>query len=150
MPYLIDHAEMFPSLSNVVVGQICPHILAEADCENLFNQSGFIAETRRNRAGRRYYEQLVMLKHQLGCTYCHPPDVKALYMQRFIANDWDESEERDMSDFLDLEKEMYERMFPHSIGDVKDKDESNLVLEDGEMAKARDLIDAMGRALRRK
>ena len=80
VPYLMDHAVMFPSLSNVVVGQICPHILAESDCENLFNQLGFIAETRRNPAGRRDYEQLVMLKHRLGCIYCHPPDVKALYI----------------------------------------------------------------------
>ena len=41
-------------------------------------------------------------------------------------------------------------MFLHSIGDVKDKDESDLVLEEVEMAKARDLIYAMAEGVEEK
>ena len=47
-------------------------------------------------------------------------------MQRFLANDWDEGEERDTNDFLVLEKEIYDRMYGGGVGDSGGEDVENL------------------------
>ena len=64
-------------------------------------------------------------------------------MQCFIANDWDEGEERDTTDFLELEKEIYEKMFPRSADDMNGREESDLALEEEEMKSARVLMNGV-------
>jgi hypothetical protein len=41
--FLKDHVSMFPTINKVATGQLCPHIMAEVDCESLFSQSGYIS-----------------------------------------------------------------------------------------------------------
>lgn len=113
--YLTDHKKRFPACFNIGVGQISPHISTEVDCESLFSQAGFLADSRRNRSEIRFYERLVMMGHCLKQIYCDPGLVKECFMERFKNNDWDEKDERDTRDFLDLEREIYETQFPHLI-----------------------------------
>ena len=49
------------------------------------------------------YKHLVIVKHRLGHMYCHIPAVKELYLRCLKENDWDEHEERDSKEFLELE-----------------------------------------------
>ena len=123
--YLSDHAKTFPGIHNVGVGEICPHVSTEVDCESLFSQAGFYADPRRSRSGIRMYERLVMMAHRLNRIYIHPALVRDEFMKRFKANDWDENEERDSREFLELEKEIHLNMFPHSkaFDDDDDDDE---------------------------
>ncbi len=65
-----------------------------------------MAEPRRASTNNRLYERLVITKHRLGRIYCHVELVKELYMKRWKNNDWDEDEERDATEFLELEKEI--------------------------------------------
>ena len=71
------------------------------------------------------YERLVMMAHRLNRIYIHPALVRDEFMKRFKANDWDENEERDSREFLELEKEIHLKMFPHSkaFDDDDDDDE---------------------------
>ena len=90
--------------------------------------------------GVRLYERLVIVKHRLGRIYCHIPAVKELYLRRWKEKDWDEHEERDTNEFLQLEKEIYLGMFPHNKqlfeDEEGDMDEDNTeVAEDSKMAK---------------
>ena len=57
------------------------------------------------------YKCLVIVKHHLDCIYCHIPAVKELYLRCWKEKDWDDHEERDTKEFLELEKEIYLRMF---------------------------------------
>ena len=47
-------------------------------------------------------------------------------MQRFLANDWDEGEERDTNDFLVLEKEIYDKMYGGGVGEGGGEDVEDL------------------------
>ena len=121
--YLEDHKTEFPAIHEIGIGQICPHISTEVDCESLFSQAGFVADPRRSKMKVRLYERLVSTKHRLGRIYCHVPDVKELYMKRWKDNDWDESEERDADEFLDLEKKIYLKAFPYNKAMFEDEDD---------------------------
>ena len=109
----------------VCVGQICPHISTEVDCESLFSEAGFLADPRRSLTNVRLYERLVIVKHRLGRIYCHIPTVKELYLRHWKENDWAEHEERDANEFLELEKEIYLEMFPQNEQLVEDDDEDD-------------------------
>ena len=123
--YLEDHKHKFPAIYMVCVGQICPHISTEIDCESLFSEAGFLADPRRSLTNVRLYERLVIVKHRLGRIYCHIPTVKELYLRHWKENDWDEHEERDTHEFLELEKEIYLEMFPQNEQLVEDDDEDD-------------------------
>ncbi len=47
--YLFDHKKIFPGIFHVGVSQICRHVSTEVDCESLFSQAGFLADTRQLR-----------------------------------------------------------------------------------------------------
>ncbi|KAL7529489.1 hypothetical protein ACHAXR_002994, partial [Thalassiosira sp. AJA248-18] len=106
----------------VGIGQIAPHISTEVDCESLFSQAGYAADSRRSLTKIRFYERLVITKHRLSRIHCHLPDVKELYIKKWKNNDWDEKEERDALDFLDLEKDIHLSMFPHNAAVFEDED----------------------------
>ena len=112
--YLDDFQKVFPSMSNIGTGQLCPHISTEVDCESLFSQAGFMSHPRRARTSIRMYERLVMGKHRLHRIYCSIPRAKELFLERWKANNWDEKEERDDQEFLEVEKEIHIAMFPDS------------------------------------
>ena len=38
--YIVDHSKEFPALSYGGVGELCPHLTTEGDCEYLFGQVG--------------------------------------------------------------------------------------------------------------
>ena len=59
----------------------------------------------------RLYERLTMARHRLGRIYCRHGNVKELYLKRHAAKDWDEKDERDAMDFLDLEQDIYWKCF---------------------------------------
>ena len=44
----------FPAIYHVGVGQLCPHISTEVDCESLFSQAGFLADERRASTNFRF------------------------------------------------------------------------------------------------
>lgn len=77
--YLEEHLEDFLAIHEIGVGQICPHISTEVDCESLLSQAGFVADPRCSKMKVCLYESLVETKHCLGRIYCHVPDVKELY-----------------------------------------------------------------------
>ena len=112
--YATDLKAKFPTLNKVIVGQVAPHISTEVDVESLFSQSGFLANPRRSKLGNKYYERLVFTKHRLGRIYCHEPEVMRVFMKRWKNNDWEEKEEKEASDFLASEKEIYLQYFPHN------------------------------------
>ena len=74
--YLLDMQKIFPSISNVGIGQYAPHITTEVDCESLFSQAGFLTEARRSRTDLRMYERLVVGKHRLSRIHCSIARVK--------------------------------------------------------------------------
>ena len=81
LSYRFDHKKIFPGIFHVGVGQICPHVTMEVDCESLFSQAGFLADAHRAKTLVRFYERLVITKHRLHCIYCHLPHVKELYQK---------------------------------------------------------------------
>ena len=121
--FLEHHKDTFPAIYTVCVGQICPHISTEVDCESLFSQAGFLADPRRSLTSVRLYERLVMTKHRLGRIYCHLPAVKELYLKRWREKDWDEREERDAKEFLELEKAIHLETFPHDKQFFEDEED---------------------------
>jgi hypothetical protein len=110
--YLQDHQAQFPAVYHVGVGQLCPHISTEVDCEPLFSQAGFLADARRSRTNFRFYERLVITKHRLHRIYCPKKLVKEMIMKRFNDDDWDEEGDRDATNFLDIEKSIFFKEFP--------------------------------------
>ena len=87
--YLQDHKVQFPAIYNVGIGQLCPHVSTEVDCESLFSQAGFLADQRRASTNFRFYEWLVMTKHRLQRVHCPRQLVKDLFIKRFKDNDCD-------------------------------------------------------------
>jgi hypothetical protein len=112
--YLEDFSHMYPAIHCVGVGQTCSHITTEVDCESLFSQAGHYNHPRRARTNIRMYERLVVGKHRLHRVHCSVPRVKALFMKRWKDKSWEEKDERDDQEFLELEMEIYKEMFPHS------------------------------------
>ena len=108
------HERELPALNSVVLGQIAPHISTEVDCESLFSEAGFLADSRRSRMGVRYYERMVILKHRLQRIYCHIPFVTARFMQRWKMDEWREDDEIEVNEFLKKEREIYLQRFPHN------------------------------------
>ena len=94
-----------------------------------FNQTDQIADPCRSLTAIRFYERLAITKHRLSRIYHHLDDVIDLYLKRWREKDWDEKEEQDTTDFLELEKEIYKEMYPHSADVFNEDDEEtyNLV-----------------------
>ena len=127
--YLNDFSDRFPALSHVGIGQLCPHISTEVDCESLFSTAGFMSHPRRANTNIRTYERLVKGKHCLQRIYCHVPSVYRMYMKRHKEGDWDEKDNREDDRFLELEKEIWKEMYPHHSEQLDEEYESD---EDGE------------------
>ena len=138
--YLSDHKKRFPACFHVGVGQISPHISTEVDCESLFSQAGFLADSRRSRSDIRFYERLVVMAHRLKRIYCDPLLVRDTYMERYKNKDWDEAEERDTRDFLDLEKEIYNNQFPHLMDLFEEEDDEEEMKSDDSNNKGKEKI----------
>ena len=102
------------------------------DCESLFSEAGFLANPRRSQTNVRLYERLVVTKHPLGRIYCHLPAVKELYIKRWKEKSWDEQEERDAKEFLEVEKKIHLEMFPNNKELFEDGEEG----EEGEGTEA--------------
>ena len=50
--------------------------------------------------------------HQSGTIHIH--DVKELYLKHWKGNNWDEGDECNLEEFLNLEWKIYLKMFPHN------------------------------------
>ena len=129
--YVTDHKMKFPTLWKVIVGQISPHISTEVDVESLFSQSGFLANPLRNKMGNKYYQRLVFAKHRLGRIYLHEPAVMRRFLKRWQNKDWKEEEDKEASDFLAVEKEIYLQYFPHNKAMFEDNDEDDAGVKQG-------------------
>ena len=57
------------------------------------------------------------------------PDVKELYLKRWKDDDWDEGDDQDKDEFLDLEKKIYLEMSPYNKAIFEDKDEDDDINE---------------------
>jgi len=67
-----------------------------------------------------------MTKHRLQRGHCPKQLVKDLFMKRFRDNDWDEQDDRDATEFLDIEKSIFVEEFPmyaNLFVDNEDEDE---------------------------
>jgi hypothetical protein len=113
------------------------HITTEVDCESLFSQAGHYNHPRRARTNIRMYERLVVGNHRLHRVHCSIPRVRALFMKRWKDKSWEEKDERDDREFLELEMEIYKEMFPHSAQllfeeeeEEEEKEESNTGSDD--------------------
>ena len=111
--YVTDFADRFPSLYHVGIGQLCPHISTEVDCESLFSQAGFMSHPQRAHTNILTYKQLLIGKHRLQRIYCHVPAVYRLYMERHKSDKWEEKDNREDVMFVEIEKEIWKEMFPH-------------------------------------
>jgi len=54
--YLVDHKKEFPALYSVGLGECCPHLSTEVDCESLFSQAGYKSQPRRTQTDICNYE----------------------------------------------------------------------------------------------
>jgi len=108
-----DHALDFLSLNSVFVGETAPHLSTEVDCESLFSMAGYKSHPSQSQTDIRNYERLVVAKHRMSRIYCDPSLVHKTFMDRFKTNSWDEKDERDDTEFLEIEKEIYLKTFPH-------------------------------------
>ena len=66
----------------------------------------YVAESRHSQTDVSTYERLVVGKHRMHRMHICNEDVKKLYLERFNSNDWDEKEEGDDQEFLELEGEL--------------------------------------------
>ena len=121
--YLVDHEKHFPAIYLVGIGECCPHLSTEVDCESLFSQAGFKSEPRRTQTGIRNYERLVVTKHRMGRIYIPPIKVLNLFLQRWRDKSWQEGDERDDKEFLEIEKEIYLKHFPNMVEQAKSEEE---------------------------
>ena len=69
--------------------------------------------------------------------HCQLPAVRDLYLKRWKENDWDEKEDRDSRDFLELEKEIYLEMHPQNA-DLFEDEEEEVEKEQAEEKKKKD------------
>ena len=77
--YLVDHKKEFPALHSVGVGELCPHLSTEVDCESLFSLAGFKSHPRRTQTDICNYERLVVTKHRSQSIHILESKVKALF-----------------------------------------------------------------------
>ncbi|KAL7425428.1 hypothetical protein ACHAXH_000012, partial [Discostella pseudostelligera] len=96
------------------------HISTEVDCESLFSQAGYLADPRRARTDCCFYERLVITKHRLHRIYCHKPSIKDLFIKRWKSGDWKENIDWDDTQFLELEREIFQNDFPLYYADLCD------------------------------
>ena len=111
-------------MSLVFNGQLAPHVTAEVDCESLFSKAGYLNDPRRSLTNVRMYERLVVSKHRLSRIYCPVDKVSRLFMKRSRDNSWKENDERDDNTFLEIEKNIYKSMNPHSAEFLEDGENS--------------------------
>ncbi len=78
--YLKNHKSCIPACYHVGVGQLSPHNSTEVDCESLFSQAGFLADSLCLNSDICFSKQLVMMAHCLKCIYCIPDFVRDKYM----------------------------------------------------------------------
>ena len=114
--FQLDHEKLFPAVYNVGVGQLSSHLTAEVDCETLFSHAGNISDPLRSSTKVTTFERLVIAKHHMNQIYCCPKKVKKLYMKRMKEGGWEENEERDDQQFLNMERNIYKEMFPLNDG----------------------------------
>ena len=108
----IDHSDIFKGLSNVIIGQLAPHITTEVDCESLFSQAGHLSQPNRSRTVAETFERLVQAKHRLSRLYCDPKKVKAEFLERRKNKSWSEEEDRDDLEFWNQQKNEYLQQNP--------------------------------------
>ena len=142
--YLEDFSASFPAINCVGVGQICSHITTEVDCESLFSQAGHYNHPRRARTKIRMYERLVVGKHRLHRIHCSIPRVKALFLKRWKDDSWEEKDERDDQEFLQLELEIYKEMFPESAKLLLEEEEEVVEEEEEEEEEDNDEVEYLG------
>mmetsp|Transcript_18825 Transcript_18825/g.30431 ORF Transcript_18825/g.30431 Transcript_18825/m.30431 type:complete len:88 (-) Transcript_18825:173-436(-) len=59
----------------------------------------------------------------MGCIYVPPVKVQNLFLQRWRDTSWDEREEQDDKEFLEIEKEIYLKLFPNMTEPIKSEEE---------------------------
>ena len=124
--FMNDHESEFPSLSNVVIGQLASRVPTKVGCESLFSVSGHVNDPRRMGMYIRLYERLVIGKHRMQRIYVSAENVKKRYMDRHLSNDWDEDEERDSLEYLELELEIWKQDYPQAAAKgAGDEEEDN-------------------------
>ena len=102
------------TLNSVFIGETAQHLSTGVNCESLFSMAGYKSRPSRSQTDIRNYERLVVAKHCMSRIYCDPSLVHKNFMDRFKANSWDEKDERDDTEFLEIEKEIYlKTFFPH-------------------------------------
>ena len=69
------------------------------------------------------YERLVVGKHWLSRIHCSIARVKELFLKRWKENDWDEQDDRDDTEFLEAEKNIWKEMFPTCVDLLYDEEE---------------------------
>jgi hypothetical protein len=90
----------------------------------------YLADPRRARTDCRFYERLVITKHRLHRIYCHKPSVKDLFIKRWKSGDWKENIDRDDTQFLELEREIFQNDFPLYYADLFDDEDDEEEEED--------------------
>ncbi|KAL7444994.1 hypothetical protein ACHAXH_009756 [Discostella pseudostelligera] len=73
-----------------------------------------------------------MTKHWLQRIHCPRQLVKEMFIKRFKDNDWDEQNERDATEFLNIEKSIFVEDFPMYAHLFADDEEENDVEEEDE------------------
>lgn len=118
--YLEEHMSWFPNMAKLGIGTLAPHMTAEVDCERLFNTAGYLSDPRRSNMKIRNYERLVMMTHNMHRIFIDKKWVIDKYIERSKKRDWDEKDERDDLQFIELEKELYEERFGKAVCDDED------------------------------
>ena len=131
--YLTHHNDIFPALYLVGVGQLCPHISTEVDCESLFSEAGFLSSPRRANTSIRMYERLVVGKHRLFRIHCSLPKVHELFIERWRKDDWNENDDRDDREFLSVERKIYKEMYPHGTRMLEEEEAEEETEEEEEL-----------------
>ena len=122
----------FRSLSYVYIGQLAGRVPTEVGCETLFSVSGQLNCSRSMSMFVRLYKRLVIGKHRMSLIYVSSGNVKKRYLQRLIANNWDEDEERDSKKYLEQEKEIWEEGNPRDAATMAEEDEQVAEENEGE------------------
>ena len=122
----------FRSLSYVYIGQLAGRVPTEVGCETLFSVSGQLNCSRRMSMFVRLYERLVIGKHRMSRIYVSSGNVKKRYLQRHIANNWDEDEERDSREYLEQEREIWQEGNPRNAAAMAEEDEQVAEENEGE------------------
>ena len=74
--------------------------------------SGYKSEARRLNALCDTYERLVIAGHRMHRFFIRDQIIRDAYVERVNNNDWDEKDDRDDKEFLQLEGELWAKMYP--------------------------------------